>query len=844
MLDAGTKLGHYELRSRIGEGGMGEVYLAEDTNLDRKVAIKILPPELASNADRMRRFRQEAKAAAALNHPNISHIYEIGEVDGKNFIAMEYVEGRTLADLIRSGPLELSKALRYLQHTAEALSKAHAAGIVHRDLKPDNIMVTHDGHVKILDFGLAKLLQAGGSGEGSSSEEATAILEKHSTPGTILGTAGYMSPEQAQGKVDRIDNRSDIFSFGSVLFEAITGRRAFEGTDTIDTLNKIIREPAPLVGSLMPDVPADLQKIVRRCLQKDPDERFQSIKDVAIEIRDVRRELTNDVDITSAPISGINSQAGSPSSASISGGATLYGTAPQTASLSSAEYIVSGIRTHKMLAIVGLVLVAAAAVGAAFYWKAASTEKPIQSVAVLPFENKSNDADTEYLSDGLADTLIYRLSQLPNLKVTPRSVVYRYKGNATDASAIGKELNVDAVMSGRILQRGDQLTISVELVDVRYNKLIWGEQYDRKLADLLATQREIAKEIIDNLKLTVTGGETQAAGRQYTQNNEAYQLYLKGRYANNARTTDGANRALDFYNQALEKDPSFALAHVGVGESLILGATDLSEKERYARVRASAKKAIELDPLLGEAHNLMANVIFYSDWDFVAGEAEWKRAIELNPNYPTSRHWYAEALANLGRFDECFAEYDRALALDPLSMPIGSDIGQAYRWARQYDRAIAHLKKLIEVDPNFVRNYIYLGNAYENAGRFEEALDAFETADRVRGKDMEMWRRYKPIILEALQKEGPQGYWQTTLKLVTEEWQRRKVPPDDGLLLQIYAEMGEKEKAFALLDRMVADHYSFLPGINVDPYYDKLRDDPRFIEIIKKIGVPQAMPAG
>ncbi|HEV8593516.1 MAG TPA: serine/threonine-protein kinase, partial [Pyrinomonadaceae bacterium] len=512
MLETGTKLGHYEIRSQIGEGGMGEVYLAQDTNLGRKVAIKVMPPEVASNHDRMRRFAQEARAAAALNHPNIAHIYEIGETDGTNYIAMEYVEGRTLSKIIHSGGLDLARALKFMQHTAEGLSKAHSAGIVHRDLKPDNIMITHDSHVKILDFGLAKLTLPAGSGDGASSEVATAILEKHSTPGTILGTAGYMSPEQAQGAVDQIDHRSDIFSFGSVLFETVTGKRAFEGKDTIDTLNKIIREPAPPLSSFISDAPAELQKIVRRCLAKDPEERYQSIKDVAIELRDLRREITDDLDTTVSPVTAAdsNTQSSNPST-SIGSGATADRTTAQTTSMSSAEYIVTGIKSHKAASLLGLAVIAAVAVGLGFYWHAANTEKAVGSVAVLPFENKNGDVDSEYLSDGLADTLIYRLSQLPNLKVTPRSLVYRYKGKETDPSAIGKELNVDAIMSGRILQRGDQLSISVELVDVRYNKLIWGEQYDRKLSELLATQRDIAKEIVDNLKLTMAGGEAPSA---------------------------------------------------------------------------------------------------------------------------------------------------------------------------------------------------------------------------------------------------------------------------------------------------------------------------------------------
>ena len=841
MLETGTKLDHYEVRSLIGEGGMGEVYLADDANLGRKVAIKILPTAVAADAERMRRFTQEAKSAAALNHPNIAHIYEIGKSGDINFIAMEYVEGATLSRIIRSSSTDLAKRLKYLQHVAEGLSKAHSAGIVHRDIKPDNIMVTNDGHVKILDFGLAKLTSPGGSAGSDSSNVQTAIWQKGSSPGTIIGTASYMSPEQAQGKTDRIDQRSDIFSFGAVLFEFVTGKRAFDGSDQIDTLNKVIREPAPQISSLAPETPVELQKIIRRCLAKDPDERYQSIKDVAIELRDLRRELSDGLETTAAPSSDDQtSRIDQGFSTSVGGGTTVDKTTAQT-SMSSAEYIVSGIKSHKNISILGLAVLVIAAVGFGFYWHAASTERAVGSVAVLPFENKSSDADTEYLSDGLADTLIYRLSQLPNLKVTPRSLVYRYKDKGTDPSAIGKELNVDAIMSGRILQRGDQLSISVELVDVRYNKLIWGEQYDRKLSELLATQRDIAKEIVDNLKLTMAGGEAPSAiTKQYTQNNEAYQLFLKGRYNWNKRTNEGNDKAVEFLSQAIERDPSFALAYVGLGDAYLLGGggKGISRSALTEKARAAAQKALDLDPSLGEAHNTLANIKYYQDWDFAGGEAEWKRAIQLSPNYPTAHHWYAEAISSQGRFDESFAEYDRALELDPLSLPIATDRCLAFRYARQYDRAIECLKKLVDVDPNFVRTHYYLGQTYEVNGQFEEALNEFEAGDRLRGKYTDLWAKYKPLTLTVIRTNGEKGYWQECLRQALEVASQKKEPVDDIYLSQLYSELGERDKAFEILNRMRTEHANYLPWIKIEPYYDKIRDDPRFAELVRTVGMP------
>jgi serine/threonine protein kinase len=500
QLPSGTNLGPYEIISLLGVGGMGEVYLAEDTRLYRKIALKILPAHFASNQDRMRRFQQEATAAAAFNHPNIAHVYEIGETDGAHFIAMEFVDGETLRKLIYGPQTDLSKLLRHLQHVAEGLAKAHAAGIVHRDLKPDNIMITSDGHAKILDFGLAKLIEPRPpltSGEGAS-EVAAAILQQHSTPGVILGTVGYMSPEQAQGKTDQIDQRSDIFSFGCILFEAVTGHKAFEGKDSIDTLNKIIREGVTPISEFRTDAPNHLQRIIRRCLAKDPEDRYQTIKDVAIELRELRRELAGaaEVDAT-APPRPVGSTLPSPAGPEpVSSGPT------QPTPSSSAEYIVTGIKRHKIASVVALAASILAGVGLAAYLHARNTEVAIESIAVLPFENRSNNPDADYISDGIAESIINSLTRLPNLKVIPRSIAFRYRDKVVDPQKIGHELRVNAVLTGRVLQRGDNLTISVELDDVRYGKQLWGERYSRKMDDLLATQTNISSEVSQRLRAT------------------------------------------------------------------------------------------------------------------------------------------------------------------------------------------------------------------------------------------------------------------------------------------------------------------------------------------------------
>src|SRR5438876_4672847 len=558
----GTKLGRYEIRSKLAEGGMGEVYLADDTQLRRRVALKVLPEGLAANQDRMRRFVQEAQAAAALNHPNIAHIYEIREVDGLSFIAMEFIEGRTLRDYLHDSKTEdLPRVLRHLQHVAEGLAKAHAAGIVHRDLKPDNIMVTRDGHAKILDFGLAKLIepQQSSATSGEASEQATAILQQHSTPGVVLGTVGYMSPEQAQGKTKELDHRSDIFSFGCMLYEAVTKQKAFTGKDAIDTLNKIIREPAAPITDFRTDAPDHLQRIARRCLAKDPEDRYQTIKDVAIELRELRREL--------------------PGSA-------------------------------------------------------------------------------------------------------------------------------------------------------RYNKLLWGEQYDRKTSELLATQKEIAREIVDTLKLKVSGQERGLA-KHYTESNEAYQLYLKGRFYFNKRSQEGMQKSLEYFQQAIEKDPTFALAYSGVADTYDLLATPdaggaMAPDEALPKGKKAALKAIELDETLAEPHVSLAHSKYYYDRDWPGAEREFKRAIELNPNYPQAHHWYAIYLVWSGRTNEGLAEIRRAQELDPLSLPISMTLGWLLCDAQRTDEGIEELRKTLEMDPAFIIAHHRLALCYERKGAYDGAISEYQ----------------------------------------------------------------------------------------------------------------------
>lgn len=833
----GTRLGRYEIRSPLGAGGMGEVYLAQDTRLDRRVALKILPDDVAANQDRMRRFVQEAKAAAALNHPNIAHIYEIGKSEGTNFIAMEFIDGVTLREKIHRERTELRKLLRYLQHVAEGLAKAHAAGIVHRDLKPDNIMITRDGHAKILDFGLAKLIESQlmEAVEGENfGDAATAIMQQHSTPGMIMGTVGYMSPEQAQGKTNQIDQRSDIFSFGCILFEAATGHKPFEGDSVVKSLHSLIYEPAPQIKDLNPSAPPDLQRIIRRCLAKDPEERSQAIKDVAIELKELRRALDagNGFENTVPP---------SGHSETTSSGTTVQSTAAESRSISpavsSAEYVVQGLKQHKLFVGLAVVILIGAVALFAYYQHARNSEAAIESIAVLPLDNSSSDPDTEYLADGLTESLIYRLSQLPNLKVSPRSVVFRYKGKETDPFKVGRELGVNAVLSGRVTQRGDNLNISAELVDVRYNKLLWGERYDRKTSELMATQREMASEIVDRLRLQVAP-DNKAISKHYTESNEAYQLYWKGRFYWAKRTEEGLKKSIEYFNQAVEKDPNFALAYSGLADSYILqGAQDaggtLPPGDTLPKGKAAALKAIAIDSTLAEPHVSLAHIAYHYDRDWTTAEREFKRAIELNPNYVLAHQWYALFLAWAGRPDEAVTEARRARDLDPLSLPANMCFGWVLVINRQEDQGIEELRKTIDLDPNFMIAHHRLGLGYEQKGRYSEAIAEFQKVRELSSG--------KPIAITALAHayaaSGKREEAQRGIAELQQLSKREYVSP--AMTASIYAALGDKEQAFAWLNKADKEHDQFLPRLKTDPRFDNLRSDPRFQELERRVSLPQ-----
>ena len=833
-LSANLTLSHYRIVSKIGAGGMGEVYLAEDMRLHRKVALKILPAEPAENQDRMRRFTQEATAAAALNHPNIATIHEIGEYDGTHYIVMELVDGLTLREEIHQNRTELRKLLKYLQQVAEGLAKAHAAGIVHRDLKPDNIMVTRDGHAKILDFGLAKLIEQQPVPAGNSDEVATAVMPRPSSPGAIMGTVGYMSPEQAKAKT--VDQRSDIFSFGCVLYETVTGRKPFEGDSVVDTLHKIIHDSPPLITDSNPNTSPELQRVIRRCLAKDPDERFQSIKDVAIELKELRRELEGVAVTASAAVKGekvsVKEATGTQSGADKTGNPAFS----LSTRASGPQSVVAGFRHREMITAVvaGLVLITAIA-ALAFYLRGRSTSGAIQSIAVLPFQNRSADQDTDYLSDGLAESLIFRLSQLPGLKVSPTSSVMQYKGKEADLGKIASELGVDSILTGRFNKRGDNLEITVELVDTRNNKSLWGEQYERKMADLLATQREIANVITQKLQLQLAGNEV-GLTKKYTSSNTAYQLYLKGRFHWAKRTRDDLQKAIEFYKQAIELDPNFALAYVGIAYSYnSMGKDpDVAPKDAIPFAKTAASRALEIDPSLAEAHSAMADSLAIGDWNWAESGREFKRAIELDPNISYIHIAYAGSyLTAAGRPDEVVSESERGLELEPLSLINNTVTASSLLYGRKFDQAQTQARKAFDLDQNFPLSRLWLGFAYIANGKYDDAIALGNDGSP---QSPAKWT-FLCFTALAHAKAGHRDEAEKIIGKLREIANTQYVR--SYYVAMIYAALGDKDNAFAELEKSFRDKDCYLPRARIDPFMDPLREDARFKDLMKRMGLPE-----
>jgi serine/threonine protein kinase/Tfp pilus assembly protein PilF len=798
----GQLLLHYLVVEKIGEGGQGTVYKVIDTTLDRPAVIKVLPPDLTDSASNLARFEREARLASSLDHPNICTIFGLHKVGDVQFIAMQYVEGRNVRQLVGGQPLDLRQALSIAIQVTDALAAAHGRGIAHRDIKARNVMVTRSGTVKVLDFGLAKLIE--GPHTGSSDPQLTEV-------GVPYGTSTYAAPEQAQGL--KADHRADIFSTGVLLYEMLVGTWPFRGKTALDVRYAVVyHQPKPLVEARGDDSPAlrRIQEILDKALAKAPEDRYQKIEDLRTDLQEVLREIDVDMSfgstLTDAPLSAARNLTPKPAS-------------PWTTS-------------RKIIAALGLVLI----LGLAFLAfrpsrRAAEAESSIDSLAVLPFKN--SDPNNEYLSDGITESLIDSLSRVPNLKVKSSSTVFHYKGRETDATKIGRELGVRALLSGTVSQVGDDLSVSVELIDVRDDSHIWGERYGRKVSEVVALPQQISRDVSQRLRSRTENLDHAQLTRNYSPDSEAYRLYLQGRYNWNKRTVEGLRSGIDFFGKAIMRDQDYALAYAGLADCyLLLNVYNVtSADDSFPKAEAASRKALSINESLAEAHTSLAFVTYRYHLKWAEAEQHFKKAIALNPNYATAHQWYAGYLAAVGRLDEAVVEGRTAHDLEPFSLTIYSDYIRDLYYAGRLDEARKESLKLVELDPNFARAHYELGLVLEDEGKLEEAISEFKIG-----------LKYLPDNVAALTalghaqaRIGRRAEAEKVIARIEELSKQQYVSPFQTAV--IYAGMDERKQALDLLEKARDERFNWIPFIKVDPVLKNLRSEPRFVELEKSLGL-------
>ena len=789
-LAAGTKLGPYEILSPIGAGGMGEVYRARDPRLHREVAIKVLPERLSRDPQALARFEREAKTVAAISHPNILGIHDVGSEGGTTYIVTELLEGETLRSRLCNGPLEWRTAVEIGAAVAEGLAAAHLKGVVHRDLKPENLFLTRDGRVKILDFGLARWRPATQPPDASSAPTETEV-------GTVMGTAGYMSPEQVRAAV--VEAPSDLFSLGCVLYEMVAGRRAFARETAAQTMTAILEVQPPPLAEIAKPIPQELDRIISRCLDKNPATRSQSARDLRFALSDLL--------------------SGSPALQTYRGRFWLYSRV-----------------TLSIAAALALVLLATG------LFRFQANRSP-DSIAVLPFVNASGNPDLDYLGDGITESLINTLSQVPNLAVMSRNSVFRYKGRDTDAQAAGQALKVQTILTGTVGKRGDNLSISAELIDVRNNRHLWGQQYDQKLMDLLSIQRQISTEISNNLRPKLSREEKKRIAKAYTQSAEAYQLYLQGRYYWNKKTAAGFNKGIEYFQRAIQKDPNYAPAYAALANLYYNMANYnfalIPPREAWAKAKAAAAKAIQLDDTLAPAHASLALIAYQWGWDWATADKEFKRALELDPSSsstyepspPSTYHWYSHYLMSMGRTQESIRTGQRAEELDPVDLAIVSHQGWYYLWTREYDRGIAPLRKTIDMDPNFSVSQWYLGLVYEQQRAFPQAIAQFQNAVRITAGRPNMLA----LLGHTYAAAGRTAEARVILQQLEAASKEKYVPSYP--VATIYAALGEKEEALEQLEKAYDERDAWMDYLAIDPRLDSLRSDARFTKLLSRMNL-------